>query len=289
MCEVSQVCVRECVWSAVEHKLGIRHVSFHHPQLFQAIAKEMLRATQLDRRCCEFSCSKNEVHHTYWAEPHMKDKLQWNFVEHTCNISCAFQSFCAGFLIICHPLVRLDLEHLVVSVNCDLPCREQLLEHLGAVRFHFNLSLPQSLDEWRLEACWTFVKGLSVDNFGKLGIGEAHVNFLGRAWQGFLDLVQRSRRSLTELVPAGTAVNRDGALLEFEVKVPGKSTLRGTIVKEHGTKAFSMGRFQSCTLSTGFCLSEVRSVRRNNRDHFFRQTRRLGVLLLTHCQFSPTV
>merc|ERR1712107_227435 len=34
-------------------------------------------------------------------------------------------------------------------------------------------------------------------------------------------------------------------------KVPGKSTLRGTIVKEHGTKAFSMGRFQSCSLSTG--------------------------------------
>ena len=199
--------------------------------------------------------------------------------------------------------MRLDLEHLVVLVDCDLPCREQLLEHLGAVRFHFILSLPQSPDGWRLEARWTLVKGLSVDNFTKigttdvllkLGIGEANVNFLCRARQGFLDLVQRSRRSLTELVRAGTesvssVVNRDGALLEYEVKVPGKSTLCGTIVKEHGTKAFSMGRFQSCTLSTGFCLSEVRSVREKNRHQFFRQTRRLSVLFLTHCQFSPTV
>eukprot|EP00450_Noctiluca_scintillans_P016518 CAMPEP_0194531678 /NCGR_PEP_ID=MMETSP0253-20130528/69034_1 /TAXON_ID=2966 /ORGANISM="Noctiluca scintillans" /LENGTH=334 /DNA_ID=CAMNT_0039377047 /DNA_START=104 /DNA_END=1105 /DNA_ORIENTATION=+ len=188
---------------------GFDTLSFHHHELFQAIAKEILRP----------------------------------------------RPQCGGT-----QLDRLDLEHLVVLVDCDLPCREQLLEHLGAVLFHFIRFLPQSPDGWRSEECWTLVKGLRVDNFGKvgtayvlfkLGIGEANVNFLERAREGFLDLVQRSRRSFTELVRAGTAVNRDGALLEYEVKVPGKSTLRGTIVKEHGTKAFSMGRFQSCSLSTG--------------------------------------
>jgi len=140
-------------------------------------------------------------------------------------------------------LERQDLEHLVMLVDVGLPCRDMLARRLGVVIYHITRAFPTTPEGWRSDAYRTLISGIKVDHFGeagtpfflaKLGIDQAPPDFCIQASHALEDHFLRSSRPLKELIRAGVAVHRSGALAEYTINTSSgsRAQLSGTLVRE---------------------------------------------------------